>query len=312
MIKLLFLMMLPVIIPATFIGCRFFGVDSGDTSELGRENVKIWKHTPVWDLALAVKNEDTDKIAKIAKSNPELLNYQEPLYGETLLIWSVGVEKYNSTDTLLKCGANPNVTTPYGETALFEAAGYSWVDTDAKTDPKYVNLLFKYGADPNINYSGGEDGNDTEPGTSPLMSSIMCGIEKTKAFVDNGADINHKTKFFKTAAVIALMHGSFGTSTLDGLKYAHYLIVEKKAKVTDPYCIWLGNGDNPKEKFYPVDLLRGWTYPLGSEEYKLKMEIVKEFKRQGIDYWKIKIDKITLKNIKEQYPNTWKEYIKKY
>jgi hypothetical protein len=34
-------------------------------------------------------------------------------------------------------------------------------------------------------------------------------------------------------------------------------------------------GENPNDEFYPVDILRNWVYPLDSEEYKLKMEIVK-------------------------------------
>lgn len=39
------------------------------------------------------------------------------------------------------------------------------------------------------------------------------------------------------------------------------------------------SGDNPNDKFYPVDILRYWVYDLDSKEYKIKMEIVKEFVR---------------------------------
>jgi len=59
------------------------------------------------ELALAVKNEKTRTIEKLAKENPELLNYQEPKYGATLLLWAVGMEKYKSAEALLKCGADP-------------------------------------------------------------------------------------------------------------------------------------------------------------------------------------------------------------
>jgi hypothetical protein len=60
--------------------------------------------------------------------------------------------------------------------------------------------------------------------------------------------------------------------------YAYYLIIEKKAKINEPY--FRGEhmalpGENPNDEFYPVDILRNWVYPLDSEEYKLKMEIVK-------------------------------------
>lgn len=39
------------------------------------------------------------------------------------------------------------------------------------------------------------------------MRSIGCGIEKTKALVETGADINYKTKLGTTAAIVALSAG---------------------------------------------------------------------------------------------------------
>ena len=237
-------------------------------------NINIYKNTPAWELALAVKDQDVKTIEKIGKENPALLNYQDPQYGATLLLWSVGMEKYESAEALLKSGADPNVASlgMYGETPLFRTAGFSWIDNEAKKDSKYVKLLLKYGADPNINFIGSEK-TITEPGTSPLMKSILCGIEKTKALVEAGADINHKTKFGKTAALSALGRGK--NSTLSGLKYAHYLIVEKKANITDPWFRrkTYGNED-PNEKFYPVSILKNWVYDLDSERHKIKMEIV--------------------------------------
>lgn len=72
-------------------------------------------------------------------------------------------------------------------------------------------------------------------------------------------------------------------------------------------------GEDPNDKFYPVDILRDWVYDLDSEKYKIKMEIVAEFARQGVNYWETKITNIrTLEHIKKRYPNTWEEYIKKY
>ncbi|MDP8219098.1 MAG: hypothetical protein P9M03_10270 [Candidatus Theseobacter exili] len=278
-------------------------------------NINIYKDTPVWELALAVKDQDTKVIEKIAKENPDLLNYQDPGYGATLLLWSVGMEKYKSAEALLKCGSDPDIaSTSEGETPLFRASGFSWIDNEAKKDPKYVKLLLYYGANPNKNYIGSDGpGIKTviEPGTSPLMNSIICGIEKTKALVGSGADLNYKTKRGETAAKIALGMGS--NSTLKGLQYAHYLIVEKKANITEPYYRRASYGnEDPNEKFYPVSILRNWIYPLGSEKYKIKMEIVKEFERQGVNYRDTKINKYTLKHIKKLYPKTWKEYIEKY
>lgn len=277
-------------------------------------NIRIYRNTPVWELALAVKRQDTGSIERIAKNKPDLLNYQEPKYGATLLLWSVGTERYKSAEALLKCGADPNIPSTNnssygGQTPLFVAAGFSWVDRHAKKDPKYVRLLLSYGADPNKNYTGFDIpriDSVIEIGTSPLMHSIGCGIEKTKALVEAGADINYKTKRGTTAAREALLYEEFP-------EYAYYLIVEKKAKITEPFYrrISYGNED-PNEKLYPVDLLRYWVFDLNSKAYKVKMEIVAEFARQGVNYWETKIPKFTLEHIKKRYPDTWEEYIKKY
>lgn len=267
-------------------------------------DVRIYQNTPAWDLALAVKGQKVNNIKQILNKKPDLVNYQDPKYDATLLLWSIGMEKYKSAETLLKCGADPNIVRKTnGQTPLFLAAGYSWIDRKAKKDPKYVKLLLRYGADPNKNYTGSSN-SGTEPGTSPLMKSIGCGIEKTRALVEAGADINYKTELGTTAAIIALYKDNFP-------EYAHYLVVEKKAKVSEPYYGIFSYSD-PKKLFYPVDLLRYWLFDLNSKEYKMKMEIVAEFARQGVNYWETKIHPSILEQIKKLYPDTWEEYIKKY
>lgn len=277
-------------------------------------DIRIYKDTPAWELALAVKNQDARGIERIAKNEPDLLNYQDPKYGATLLLWAVGTERYKAAEALLKCGADPDIASTDntewgGDTPLLVAAGFPWVDRSAKKDPKYVELLLRYGADPNKVYTGfniPEADSVTEPGTSPLMQSIGCGIEKTKALVEAGADINYKTKSGDTAAMIALRFKWVP-------EYAYYLIVEKKAKVNEPsYRRKSYFNEDPNEKFYPVDILRNWVYDLGSKEHQIKMEIVAEFSRQGVNYWDTKINQFTLEHIKKRYPDTWEEYIKKY
>lgn len=100
-------------------------------------------------------------------------------------------------------------------------------------------------------------------------------------------------------------------ATLEAMEYAHYLIVEKKAKISEPYYSMFEDVD-PNQKFFPVEILRDWIYALDSEEYKIKMEIVEEFARQGVNYWDTEIPEYTLNLIKKRYPDTWEEYIEKY
>lgn len=309
--KLRFIVVFIVTSSILLTSCQFTPVSGNEDYKIS--NIKIYKDTPAWKLALAVKSENKKKIENIVEKEPQLLNYQDPKYGATLLLWSVGNEKYKSAETLLKCGADPNIaTTTYGKTPLFLAAGYSWVDYAAKKDAKYVELLLKYGANPNQNYIGGDENDtSTEPGTSPLMESIGCGMEKTKALAEGGADINYKTPSGETAAICALQEGG-PNATLEAMEYAYYLIVEKKAKVLDLYSICFGGDFDPNEKFYPVDILRDWIPKLGSKGYTMKMAIVEEFARQGVNYWDTEIPSERMEQIKDIYPDTWEEYLKKY
>lgn len=283
---------------------------SSNMEQLKISNIKIFKDTPAWELANAVKSQDKDKIVEISEYNPEILNYQDPKYGATLLLWAIGMEKYDSAKALLECGADPDIATiPLGKTPLLQASGYSWIDTEAKKDPKYVQLLLSYGADPNKSYIGyinSESQSLIEPGATPLMYSIGTGIEKTKALIKAGADINQKSNSQSTAAIYALLNNR-------DPRYAYYLIVEKKAIISEPYFSRIIlSGDNPNKEFYPVDILRNWIFALDSEEYKMKMEIVKEFERQGVNYWSTEIPERALEKIKKLYPNSWEEVIKKY
>jgi len=284
----------------------------------GAANINIFEETDAWELAQAVNSQNTGKIKKIAKQNPELLNIQDPEYEITLLVWAVGMEKFNSVKALLENGADPDIISGHnGGTALYLAAsGVSWRDRQVHKGTKYIKILLEYGADPNIVCVGSErittiGGKYADVGVSPLMNSITYGdFEKTKALVEAGADINHKTENGGTAAIDALLlHGM-----IDVIESAHYLIVEKKAIVSEPYYNLIGflSDDEPNIECYPVDLLRDWMYDLDSEEHKLKMEIVEEFARQGVDYWATEIPKYTLETIKERYPDTWEEYIKRY
>lgn len=280
--------------------------DELESEDYSITNIKIFKDTPVWELALAVDEENIDTIDKIAKDHPELVDYQDKVYGATLLLWSIGMEKYDSAEMLLKCGADPNITSKTEwKTPLFTASGFSWVDKVAKKDSKYVELLLSFGANPNINHYNECENYIIEPGASPLMYSIRSGIDKTKALVQAGADINYRTERGSTAALESLYTGE--------PQYAYYLIVEKKAVVSEPYYRRKSYGnEDPNEKLYYVDLLRYWIFDLDSQEYRMKMEIVDEFANQGVDYWKTSVPDSVREQIKKLYPTSWEDYIKKY
>lgn len=290
-------------------------------------DIEIFGETLAWELALAINEEKTSKIKEIIKSNPEIIDFQDPKYGATLLLWSVGKDKYKSTKALLECGANTEIGTfDIGETPLLVASETLWGNTP--NNIKYVKFLLKYGADPNKPY---KDTRKIESlpyvpfipwmgitSKTPLIMSIGNGIEVTKMLVEAGVDINYKTpRFGETAAMNAIQDGSSSvsmTSTRTVIpEYAYYLIVEQKAKlIHDNDETMNADVKNSSSNTDFVAELRYWIYILDSKEYKIKMEIIDEFKKQGMDYWSTPIPGDVLKKIKDLYPTNWEEYIEKY
>jgi ankyrin repeat protein len=281
-----------------------------ENKELTVKNIEIFKDTPVWDLAKVLDNSKYKKAGEILSDNRNLVNYQEPKFGTTLLMRAVSTENYNAVKFLLQNGANPNIVSKTGTTALFRAVSHSWKDVTANEDPKFVKILLENGADPNIPYCGKQIEKQIDPiecGTSPLMHAASRGLNKTKLLLEAGADINYKSPSGKTAAIKSLLMQSVETT--------HYLIVVNKARVTEPYYFYeFGNETvvNYNKPYLPIELLETWLFDLGSKEHKIKMEIIEEFEKQGQNYRSMKKDPSTIERIKKLYPDRWKEYLEKY
>ena len=274
------------------------------------KNIEIFKNTPVWDLAKALDKSNLRKAKKIVSENGDLVNYQDPIFGTTLLMRAISRGNYKAVEFLLQNGANPNIISKTGLTALFSAVFYSWSHIPAKRNSKFAKILLNHGADPNIPYCSRKIEGGTDPiecGTSPLMLFALSGLEETKLLVDAGATIDYKTELGRTAAIDALM--------MRKVDVAHYLIVEKKARVNEPYYFYYFHDRskiNYEDPHLPINLLEDWLFKLDSKEHKLKMEIVEEFKRQGQDYWSIEKHPKTIERIKKLYPDKWENYLKKY
>ena len=152
-------------------------------------DIEIFMNTPAWELAQAVETEDVSKIKEILKKDTSLFTYREPLFGTTVLMRAVGNRKWHSAKQLLESGTNPNVISKIGTFALFEAIQDPWYARLPDNDPKFVELLLENKANPNNHYCSPKIKGQTDPiecGTSPLMYSIMNGLEKTKLLLEAG------------------------------------------------------------------------------------------------------------------------------
>ncbi len=228
-------------------------------------------------IAKAVEKEDTLAIKKIVKAKELNVNYQEPEFGGTLLMWAVDNNKYASSKVLLKLGANPNLKSFDNKTSalMFSAKKYETSD--------YLKLLLEYGGNAN-DFSDFQGVNYLR---TPLIAASSTRLESVKILIEAGANVNYMSHH-QTALRIAI-----DSKYID---IARYLIIEKDAKFNMPLGTTI-HGDT----IYIINSLRRCVFPLESEDYKTKMEIVDYMLERGENYWKTPIPQHYYKNYDSVY-----------
>lgn len=255
-------------------------------------DVELFKNTKAWDLSQAIDKEDTIKLKELLKKIPKKdIDFKESTYGQSLLNFAVYSYKYNSVKILTEYGADPNLPDTYsGTTAFIEACNI----TD---DDRYFKLLLKHGGNPNyVN----KNKKPTHLRT-PLIAASK-NLEYIKILINNGADPNFRYENGNQSQ--SLLKYSFYSNNIDIIKY---LIIDIKVDCKKPLMKNIENED-----LYVTHFLRNLNYTLDSKEYLKKMEIVNYLKKEGIDYFKSPIPETTIELAKQNYPNTWKEYLDKY
>lgn len=273
------------------------------------KNTKVFRGTEAHKLSKAVMSQNVHQINRICKKNPYAMYIEDEQFHYTVLHFAVKMKKYKATKVLLELGMSPNIrSSESGETPLFLAAKHS-------ADIKFFQLLIENGADAEIPINTVKDVVGFVEGRTPLMElptmyvpEQKTNMEKAKFLIETAkVNLNAKDIDGCTAAIMALKNSD--------VKMAHYFIVELKADITQPYYTpdyVLLKGEE-KSECLPVSILKDWwIYPLDSEEYAIKKEIIKEFERQGVDYVSVQPMDSTVEYIKKLYPDTWEEYLSKY
>ena len=203
-------------------------------------------------------------------------NIQEKKYGMTLLQWAVKNKQLGATRALTEIGANACIPDYYCYTALNTAASY-------RHSSEFLELCLKNSGANGCNI---DSCNKTYP--TPLIAAARMSVENVKILTRKGADVNYKTIHGLTALESAL--------ALKRVRIVKYLLEN-----TDVDVFQLFGKDVEGSDIYISNWLRLWDFPIPSEEYDMKMEIVIMLKRKGIKYRDSKIPIMIKKRHTQEY-----------
>jgi hypothetical protein len=216
----------------------------------------------------AIRHDSPKKIKKILKEHPEIIEESKTNTNFSILYYAIIYNKYDAVKTLLEEGYKPGeeslIFLTDGVLATFKIATglYEKKDWVSERNIPYIDLLLSYNAPTQIECDNG----------CPLSSSIVSMIGDKKEFrvvkllVEKGhCDVNYTGCSNFPPVCFALKEKN--------IYAAHYLIVKHKTDLTGE-CARLAT----------CALLPQLECAPGSEEEKLKEEIIQELKTQGIDY----------------------------
>jgi len=264
-----------------------------DKSKLLGYDYRLFQKTPAWELAKAVWDDDFKKINELTKKDKNLINYQEPKYGQTLLFLTMWHNQKETFKLLLSLGADLNIHDTYdGASPIIKACEYGF-------NIEFAMTLLRHGANPSdIEIGKRREGNSTR--YTPLMAAAESGnIDLVELLVNKGANLNYKNEFGRSALNVAITQGKYDVIL--------YLL---KNRVD--YRMPTSQNEDQHKTYYIEDELQYMLPELNSSEYKTKMLIVDFLKGKGVIYKRVPVPEYVLKQMKDRYPNNWQEYLEKY
>lgn len=246
------------IIIAVVIGALLFS--ACDNEKLLGNDIRLFDD--VSRFAEAVDNEDLDEIEKIVQQQHSLVNYQEPRFNETLLMWSILNNKESSAEKLLQLGADPNLQNYDGQSAMMYAA--EWQRAPYQGDPKFLRLVLRYGGNPNAIAAPKSPPSRL---ATPLIAAVnSLNLENVKTVVDAGANVNYSDRC--TSALTEAFN-------LGQIEIVRYFVIEKKADVSLRGCKTIHG-----EQITIFSYLEDMTFTAGSREQRMKEELVDYLEKQ--------------------------------
>lgn len=234
---------------------------------------KLFKNTPVWELAKAVEKEDTNQIVIILKDTTLKIDYHERKFGNTLLMLAVASNKKKAVKKLLEYGANPNEKDYFNNsTSIVFACEYHSDDCDTII----LKMLIEHHSD--VNFIQKIDRIEDNGAHSFVCETVLMTAVKInclniiKILVDAGADINKYTYYEGYGAITEAL-------IQDNIAIAKYLIIDRHAKIPE-YCNIRNRGEKDEQKLTITAMLNEREYDHNSDNYKYKKEIINYLKNK--------------------------------
>lgn len=188
---------------------------------LGEGDISNWDNTPLKSLAKAAKEGDTVLMKQIIDTADVDLDTPDPIYGNSLLHWTVLNRLYDAPKFLLEHGSNPNFHSKLSGLSPFILA---CSQCGNQKDLELLKQMLYYGADPNDapNFNPQFTGHvflefKLTPltaackGINPLFhgSDRIYYLKAIQLLLANGADINqHAVGLGITPVISALLWGN--------------------------------------------------------------------------------------------------------
>jgi hypothetical protein len=288
-------MLLQIVLSCLLLSCTEFNRNIPvDKSKLIGSDYRLFQNTPAWELAKAVQDGNEKKINEIVKKDSALVNYQDPKYGETLLMLTIMNQQLKSFKALLANKADISIHNTFdGTSALIVACSFN------RYDNKFAEILLQLGANANdVEVGKRRKGNTTR--LTPLIAASEEGnVDLVKLLLSKGADINYQNEYKQSALSQAAI-------------LQRYNVVLFLLQNGVNYNLPISYNEIQDKTYYLVDELRFFMPDIGSNEYKLKMEIVNFLRSKGIEYKDVPIPEYVKKRAMEEYPGSWQEYLEKY
>lgn len=232
---------------------------NGQESRLLGTDFKLFKNTPIWLLAKAVSKQDTSQFEKLLVSSQVNLDFDENIYGLSLLQVAVLNNLDRSVYKLLELGADPNHTDKNeGESAMHDAVGV-FQNND---DTLILSLLLKHDGNPNAKtvLTVENVGVYSKNVLSVLCSNVNDQPNKLKLLIESGASLEIDTTD----------NANYLNSAITSQNYKLvWLLLNSGADYSKPIFTNISGDRRSIEYCMKMQLI-----DLESEEYKYKLKVI--------------------------------------